>query len=125
MSLKKRVRSRDIQLAAARAAGIESIDPVPVMGTEITLEGYKALIATGINRLADYNTLLSEASEAKNLVEKTEKEIRDYSERFLAAVAAKFGRNSNEYEMAGGKRKSERRRRAAAANVVVPLRTAA
>ena len=36
--------------------------------------------------------------------------MRDYSERILLAVAVKYGRDSNEYEMAGGVRKSERKR---------------
>lgn len=36
--------------------------------------------------------------------------IRDYSERILLGVAMKYGKNSDEYEMAGGIRKSERKR---------------
>lgn len=40
----------------------------------------------------------------------TEKQLRDLSERMLIAVAAKYGKNSYEYEMAGGVRKSERKR---------------
>ncbi len=36
--------------------------------------------------------------------------MSDTSERMLAGVAAKYGRDSTEYEMAGGTKKSERRR---------------
>ena len=39
-----------------------------------------------------------------------EKAIRDLSERMLAGVASKYGKDSSEYEMAGGTRKSERKR---------------
>ena len=120
---KKRIVSHIIQAAAARAAGIESIDPSPDMGTDVTLAGYKTLIASGIAQLATYNTLLSETGEAKNQIERIEKELRDYSERMLAAVAVKFGKDSDEYEMAGGTKKSERRRPVHA--VVVPLNVAA
>lgn len=120
---KKRIVSKIIQAASARAAGIESIDPAPNMGTDVTLQGYKTLIAAGTAQLATYNTLLAEVGEAKNQIERLEKQIRDYSERMLAAVAVKFGKDSDEYEMAGGTKKSERRRPVPA--VVAPLNAAA
>ena len=125
MSLRKRIVSNVIQSAAARAAGLETIDPLPVFGTELTLQGFKTLIASGLSELAAYNTLLTEAGEAKNRVERCELQIRDYSERFLAAVAGKYGKDSDEYEMAGGTKKSERKRRTSAAGTPVPLSTAA
>ena len=43
--------------------------------------------------------------------------MADTSERMLAGVAAKYGRDSTEYEMAGGTKKSERRRGGARASV--------
>ncbi|MEH2215395.1 hypothetical protein [Nostoc sp.] len=36
--------------------------------------------------------------------------MADYSEKILLGVAYKFGKNSHEYQMAGGTRKSERKR---------------
>jgi hypothetical protein len=39
-----------------------------------------------------------------------EKEIRDFSERSLIGVAAKFGKDSEEYGKAGGTRKVDRKR---------------
>ena len=36
--------------------------------------------------------------------------MRDLNERALDGVASKYGKNSNEYEQAGGTRKSERKR---------------
>ena len=39
-----------------------------------------------------------------------EKALADLSERMLGGVASKFGKNSSEYEMAGGVRKSDRKR---------------
>lgn len=40
-----------------------------------------------------------------------EKDLAELSERILSAVSVKYGRNSTEYEMAGGVRRSERRSR--------------
>ena len=62
------------------------------------------------SQLATYNESLSFVDRALSTVRDTEKEIRDLSERMLIAVAAKYGKNSYEYEMAGGIRKSERKR---------------
>ena len=39
-----------------------------------------------------------------------EASLRDLSERMLAGVAAVYGKNSDQYEQAGGVRKSERKR---------------
>jgi len=57
-----------------------------------------------------YNALLSQADQAQNELLAAEKAIRDLSERMLAGVASKYGKDSSEYEMAGGTRKSERKR---------------
>jgi hypothetical protein len=35
-------------------------------------------------------------------LESAEKELNDYTDRILAAVGVKFGRDSSEYEEAGG-----------------------
>ena len=39
-----------------------------------------------------------------------EKALRDLNERCLSGVAAKYRKDSSEYEKAGGMRKSERKR---------------
>jgi len=39
-----------------------------------------------------------------------EKELRDLSSLMLSGVKVKYGRDSNEYEMAGGTRLSERKK---------------
>lgn len=58
----------------------------------------------------DYNSTLASADEKLNIFNAREKELKDMHERMLIAVAAKYGKDSDEYEKAGGKRKSERKR---------------
>ncbi|HEX9783868.1 MAG TPA: hypothetical protein VGA56_14190 [Opitutaceae bacterium] len=64
----------------------------------------------------DLGQLLQEAARLAQLyadandLDAAERALRDASERMLAAVGVRFGKDSNEYEMAGGVRKSERRR---------------
>lgn len=36
--------------------------------------------------------------------------LKDLNERILTGVATKYGKNSTQYEMAGGKKKSERKK---------------
>lgn len=91
-------------------ASIQSIGTNLVLGTEITAAGYKQTIDRLRQNLNAYNELLSLADQAANAVKTAELDTRDYSERILLGVAMKYGKNSDEYEMAGGVRKSERKR---------------
>jgi hypothetical protein len=36
--------------------------------------------------------------------------VNDWSERMLTGIASKFGKNSSQYEMAGGVKKDERKK---------------
>ncbi|WP_223279999.1 hypothetical protein [Nostoc sp. PA-18-2419] len=42
-----------------------------------------------------------------NAVEEAERVLNDYSEHMLLSVASRYGKNSDEYGMAGGTRKSQ------------------
>jgi hypothetical protein len=80
------------------------------LGDGLSVEIYAQKAELLRSQLATYNESLSFADRALNAVQDTEKEIRDLSERMLIAVAARYGKDSYEYEMAGGTRKSERKR---------------
>jgi hypothetical protein len=60
--------------------------------------------------LDDYNQALSAADEKANILADSEKRLQDFNERVLAGVAAKYGKNSNQYEKVGGIRKADRKR---------------
>jgi len=62
------------------------------------------------HQLEDYNSALSSVDELGNQIKTQEKKLKDLTERMLAAVAARYGKDSDEYEKAGGTRKSERKR---------------
>jgi hypothetical protein len=56
--------------------------------------------------------LLANSSEKNSAeIEALEKTLNEMTERMLIGVAFKFGKDSREYEMAGGVRKSERVRK--------------
>jgi hypothetical protein len=58
-----------------------------------------------------YNTALSVIDSSQTEIEELEKSLGDLSEKMLIGVAFKYGKDSREYEMAGGVRKSDRIRR--------------
>jgi uncharacterized protein YukE len=107
---RKKKSSSHYDSAVVRAAALRSIDPALDLGNGMTVAEYLERIVKLRNALDGYNTLLSQVDEKLNQVNALEKEVMDWSERMLAGVAARFGKNSDEYEMAGGRKKSERRR---------------
>ena len=111
MARLKRIVSKVIRNAAARAAGMESIDPPLDFGHALTFAVYQAAVVDARAKQAAYNTLLSQVDEARLVFEAAEAGVGELSARMLAATFAKFGRDSNEYEKAGGTRKPARRQR--------------
>jgi hypothetical protein len=57
-----------------------------------------------------YNTQLSLADSLSSNLKEKEKLLRSFTERMLTGVAAKFGKDSEQYQKAGGTKKSERKK---------------
>ncbi len=101
-----------------RLAGLQSIDPQLDLGNGITSESFEQEVNNLRVAIAAYNTLLSKVDEASNTVEQAEKQLATVSENVLLGVKIKFGKDSNQYQMAGGTRVSDRRRRQGNAPVI-------
>ncbi|HTH54943.1 MAG TPA: hypothetical protein VL728_02780 [Cyclobacteriaceae bacterium] len=97
-------------VAFNRLANLKSISPTLDLGNGLTAVAYDTAVNAFRQKLEDYNIALSMVDEKYNLVQDAEKNLRDLSERMLAGVAVKYGKNSHEYEKAGGVRKSERKK---------------
>jgi hypothetical protein len=108
MARQKKV-STIIEKAQQRLTALSSIDPKLDLGNSLTVTAYQAEVTAARAKLEAYNTLLSKVDEAYNAFQLSEKSLRDLSERMLAGVASKYGKDSSQYEMAGGVRKSERK----------------
>ena len=107
---KAKRKSKAIELAQKRLAGLESISTTLNLGNGLTVTNYSATVTSAATKLDSYNVLLSTADAALNDVKAQEKILRDLSQRMLEAVGAIYGHDSNEYEKAGGVRKSVRKR---------------
>ena len=98
--------------AQIRANALAGISPTLDLGNGLTVPAFQATInaisdpTTG--SLAAYNAELSKLDGMLDSLENQESTLDDLSGRMLAAVGAKYGKDSNEYEMAGGTRTSER-----------------
>ncbi|MEI9961636.1 MAG: hypothetical protein WDM76_11040 [Limisphaerales bacterium] len=98
-----------MERATTRSAALESIDENLDLGNDLTLAAYNAAIDATEGWLSKYNTTLSEVDGLLNQLEKSETKLDELSGRMLAGVGVKFGKDSDEYEKAGGTRTSERK----------------
>jgi uncharacterized protein YukE len=96
--------------ALTRLSAIKSIDAKLDLGNGLTVDTYEKAITEFSDKVNAYNTMLSQIDALLNEINDAEKSLKDLSERMLIGVAAKYGKNSNEYEQAGGVKKSERKK---------------
>jgi hypothetical protein len=105
---RRKKSSTIISDAANRLAGVKSIDPNLDLGNGLTAQAFSDSINAAQTALENYNMALSTVDEKQNIYLEKERALRDVHERVLLAVAARYGKNSNEYEQAGGTRKTDR-----------------
>ena len=109
MSYRKR-SSRTLNRVRQRSTGLKSINPNIDMGDGLSAKAFTGMVNDLQNMLDAYNTALADADVLKNRLADAEKTLAEYSERILLAVAAKYGKNSDEYERIGGVRTNDRKR---------------
>lgn len=102
-------KSAAVDFAENRANALKSIDPALDLGNGLTLADYKTKTAALKTKNDKYNSDLSVLDASLNSIQTDEKALDDLSARMLAAVGAKYGKDSSEYEQAGGTRTSERK----------------
>ena len=103
--------SQTLVKAQHRASRLHNVDARLNMGAGVSLAAFRRDMARTEARLEAYNFLLAQADGALIDLVQAEKRLADLSERLLQGVAARYGRDSGKYEIAGGTAKSEVRRR--------------
>jgi uncharacterized protein YukE len=109
MAFKKK-SSMDFEHAIKRIASVKAIDPTLDLGNGLTVESYQQSIDQVSKAMEAYNTQLSLADSLRSSIKEKEKLLRAFSERMLTGVAAKFGKDSEQYQKAGGTKTSERKK---------------
>ncbi|MBW4645840.1 MAG: hypothetical protein KME23_23115 [Goleter apudmare HA4340-LM2] len=103
--------SRILEKAEFRVAGLKAIDPNITFDDKCNLENLTQTIDEFRSVLDAYNAALAAVDSSKTKVDEMEKILGNISDKMLMGVGFKYGRNSNEYELAGGVRDSERIRK--------------
>lgn len=109
MARRKR-NSTALKRADRRAESLGSLGVQLDFGDGLNLPAYNNCINDCRIKLATYNTALSTIDKLANDVNDAEKALTVMSEKMLLAVGSRYGKNSTEYEMAGGSRRKSRKR---------------
>lgn len=110
MSRKKRT-SRVLKKAELRSAGLKAIDSNMDFGDNCDLQNLTKSIEQLRTMLDAYNTALTVIDSSKTKIDEMEKTLSNLTDKMVRGVAFKYGKDSSEYEMAGGIRDSERIRK--------------
>jgi hypothetical protein len=102
--------SNIIAKAVVRANNIKSISKTLDLGGGLSVTEFDKLLADATTAQDDYNQMIAALDEKGNQLDSLEKQAAAMSSRMLAGVAARYGRNSDEYEKAGGVRTAEIKR---------------
>ncbi|QMS88082.1 hypothetical protein HUN01_10940 [Nostoc edaphicum CCNP1411] len=103
--------SRILEKAEFRVAGLKAIDPNINFDDTCNLQNLNQLIDNFHNMLDDYNAAIAMIDSSRKKLDEMEKALSQVSDKMLMGVGFKYGKNSNEYELAGGVRDSERIRK--------------
>lgn len=109
MAFQKR-QSAILKKASARLQGVQSLHANLDLGNGLTTQQLAALIELANTQLQDYHLALAEADRARIEFEETEASVSSTASRILSAIAAQYGKDSKEYELAGGKPRSSSKR---------------
>ena len=109
MARRKR-NSATLSRAERRMESLRSIDATLDFGNGLTLEAYARIIQDRRSKLAAYNTALSSIDKLADDVITVEQAVLEMSEKMLLGVGSRYGKTSQEYEMAGGSRRRTNRR---------------
>jgi len=107
---KRRRNSLSLTKAERRLEGLRAVNPALNFGNGLSVSAYSTMIEDVREKLAAYNMALSTVDKTQNALNEAERSLNDFSEHMLLSVASKYGKSSDEYEMAGGTPKANRRR---------------
>ncbi|MBD2200245.1 MULTISPECIES: hypothetical protein [Calothrix] len=109
--MRQRRSSRILKKAQLRVWGLQTIDANLDFGNSLSLENLRQQIDDLGNKLMTHNTNLARIHGMKMEIKTLEKSLSALCERMLLGVAVKYGKDSEEYAMAGGVRKRDRVRK--------------
>jgi uncharacterized protein YukE len=110
MARRKR-NSSVLERADRRIESLQSISVELDFGEGLTIQAYTTTINDLRSKLAAYNTALSTIDKLTDDVNNAEKAVIAMSEKMLLGVGSRYGKNSQQYEMAGGARRGNTKKK--------------
>jgi len=105
---------RILEKAELRISGLKAIDPTMNFSDSCNLQNMTQLIEQYRTKIDNYNTTLAVINSTNAEIKELEKQLSAFSERMLLGIAVRYGKDSIEYQMAGGVRISDRIRKSLA-----------
>jgi DNA integrity scanning protein DisA with diadenylate cyclase activity len=105
--------SKALETAHRRMLGVRYLDPQMDFGNGLSVSSFTDQVETMKAKLDAYNEMVNTLKQEREAIEAMEKSLRGTSERMLGAVASLYGKESDEYEVAGGVKRGKRSRRKA------------
>ena len=96
--------------AERRIEGMQTINSELDFSNGFSIATYNTRVIELREKLAAYNQAQTIVDKTHNALIEAEREMNTYSEQMLLNVASRYGKNSDEYEMAGGTRRSDRKK---------------
>lgn len=110
MARRKR-NSSILERANRRIESLQSISVELDFGQGLTIQAYNMTINDLRSKLAAYNTALSTIDKLTDDVKNAEQAVITMSEKMLLGVGSRYGKASQEYEMAGGARRGNTKKK--------------
>jgi hypothetical protein len=102
--------SNILEKAQKRKLALQSIDPNLSISSGISVAEFSVSIDDTQAKVDRYNLAIATLTQLYSEMMASEKFLADHHERMLNGVSSQFGRNSTEYEMAGGRKRSGKRK---------------
>lgn len=107
---RKAKTDRELIPQRVRLSKIKSVEADFTANENVSVAKLEENIRQSEAILDEYNQMLAASAAKANEYDASVRKGMDLSERLLDAVGLKYGKDSNEYEMAGGTRKSDRKK---------------
>ncbi len=110
MARVRKTNSAVITDGEQKIIGLKTISATLNLQNGVSVAEGQSLLDAARAALDEYNAALAVADEKSNVFNAAENDLRQFNSKVLPAVGLKYGKDSSEYEGAGGTRDSERKR---------------
>jgi hypothetical protein len=107
------LNSTALEKAQRRMVGFRHLNLKLSLGNGLSVAEFTAQVEAMQAKLEAYNAMVNELAQQREEIHTMERALRGTSERMLGAVASIYGKESDEYEVAGGVKRVRVRKRKA------------